>query len=324
MFAKTYPLALFVLLVGLSNVVFGEPRGKEIAAEAWEKIKASQPTSVLSKEIVLHGYPFKGDSLDDSMYEYWKPISETCQDAFIEGLSKAVAAEKIEEYAQEFAAKFGTEGAHADIRWGLACPLLAFNSKSVLFKENTNDAFKKFSIAFDKAVVENCLKSKEYYKRLHWFVLWRGDGPFMHNGERLVESLDEYFQDILEGKVDETNLEFWHATRYFLSIVYLCSWEDNLIGYEKPLNTENVQELVRRFGKLCFLMTTHVVYNPEESQYVLDQKYRLPPIELPNRPFPEVNYREDAEEPVFPRISRALFFPGDFDLDFIRKIKKMR
>ena len=329
MFAKAHPLALFILIFGLPNVVFGQPGGKEIATETWEKIKASQSTSALSKNIVLHNYPFDGDSLDDSMLDYWNPISETCQDAFIEGLSKAVAAGKTEEFAQEFAAKFGTEDAQADIRWGLACPILVFNSELLLVKDNTNEAFQKFSIAFNKAVVENCLKSKEYYKRLHWFVLWRGDGPFMHENKRpgtetLFKSFDKYFQDVFEGKRDETDLEFWHSTRYFLSLVYLCGWEDNLMECEKPLDSENVQKLARLFAKECFLMTTHIVYCPENAQYVLSTEFRLPPIELPNHPFPEVNYKEDVGKPVFPRISRKLFFEGNFELSFFRKVKAMR
>ena len=182
-------IILFVCSVCFHCYVWGQPSGQEVASEIWHDIKGCRSSVTLSDEIMLRSFPYPKNDADVAMYNYWHPISEQCQDIFIVGLSKAASIGQIEEFAKEFALKFGTDGAEADMRWVLACLILAYNSElmSVVrpLKQSApfgkNEIFYQFAIAFNKAIVENCLKSNDYYRRMHWLILWAGDNDMVRH-----------------------------------------------------------------------------------------------------------------------------------------------
>ena len=322
-------ILFFAYLFFLLTSSLGLSSGQEIALKVWNEIKSIQSTSALSEGVVLNHFPYRNNDIDDSMFNYWHSISEKCHVVFLEGLLQSAKNNQVKEYAKEFASKFSTEDAEADIRWVLACPILAYNSRHMLsLNKDENGVFYQFSLAFNQAVVENCLRSKDYYERMHWLILWAGDGPFMHEskGERsdeLINWLEFSFKDIFGGKINENDLQFWYALRFFLSLAYLCDYEDNLIGYEGPFDLKYILKVKEGFAKHCCLMVTHIRYNPETTKYETNGNLLLPAIELPNRPFPEINYRADGENPGFPRISRLLFFEA-FETDFFEKLIELK
>jgi hypothetical protein len=320
---------LFVLLF-YPNSILGQNIGQEIALCTYKEIISFQSEKKLSPHIVIDMYPIPVDFIDDSMNDYWTSISKKCSNCFLEGLSESKKVGQIDYFAEEYVALFGKDkNALQDIRWAMGCPILATNSDFLIrpFAKNLNlsDDFQKFAISYNKSIVKNCQSSKEFYKRIFWFTLWAGERPFMHenklqSSDDLIEYGNLLMEECIKEKWDENNYKYWFLVRNYIMLAYLCGFEEQIINYQEPLTPNNFFQLQQKLKKYFVLQTSHLIFDTKQIQYIVVPYPRFLTIELPNRPFSEIDYSIQQGQPnYFPRISRKLFLIS-FNEDFIKKI----
>jgi hypothetical protein len=115
------------------NPLFAEESGKDIAKAMWQEIKSIKPLAPMPKTINIktNEFPIERFYIDDDMYTYWVHISDGCQNAFVKALARAHKNNQIDSFAREYIELFGKEGSELDMRWALACPLLASSSSAL-------------------------------------------------------------------------------------------------------------------------------------------------------------------------------------------------
>jgi hypothetical protein len=319
-----YFLFLLLFVVSVRFVLGDEPvdrgvDGKEIAETMWKEIQAASSEQKMPKEIRLDEYPFSTLANEDVVYvyDYWSDISEQCRKAFRRGLEKAKVANQIELFAQTYVSFFGTKGAAADIRWVMACPLVALPSYFYCKKTPNSpciEEYDEFALVFCKTIVLKSIQSKEFRRRVHILTLWSGQGPFMVCNKmndtyyEFIYFLRRFIRKIQREELVDTDVEYWVAIRYFMSIAYLCDLDQVLADKLTKPTSSNVIKASEDMSFRLYHLTSPYVYSSNKYRYDLCNEPRLPPIDPPAYPFEEVEKLSVEErELVLPRISGSLF-----------------
>jgi hypothetical protein len=322
---------------------YGQDKGTDIANDVWNKIKMVQALEEPNKKFMIDEsmYSFIEDIyIDESMGKYWGHLAKNCQDIFCSGLLDASKNNQIDTFAKTYVSKFGNGDTMLDMRWAIACPILATLSDKILHKpekEILSDEFKKFALHYNKAIIDNSLSSETFYKRIVWFTLWSGNKPFRWKNKMPFSSIDDllrefedHYMNIEKGIWAENNYEYWHIIRYFLVIVYICDWEDTLKMYKvssSNFNKENYNKICRHFVRQnTLLLVPRPIYDTTKLKYETDISKltnHLPPLELPVRPLPEYMFQWEVSKNIktFPRVSKVYFNDSlGQTLDFLHKV----
>jgi hypothetical protein len=340
-------IVVVVCTLFFSNVcfVYGHGKGTDIANDVWDKIKAVSALKEPDTKFMVDEFTYSSIIdiyADIPMNNYWFHLAKTCQDIFCIGLAEADKHGQIETFAKTYVSKFGSGDTMTDMRWAIACPILATLSDKILYKpekEILSEKFKIFAMYYNKAIIDNSLTSDTFYKRIVWFTLWAGNKPFKWSNKMFFSSkddllgdLEDHFMNIEKDVWVENSYEYWHAMRYFLVIIYLCDWENTLKMYKVSstnLNKENYNKISRHFVRQnALLLVPRPLYNPTKLKYEIDISKltnHLPPFELPIRPLPEYIFKWEALRnkniKTFPRVSKIYFNDSmGWTLEFLHKV----
>jgi RHS repeat-associated protein len=314
LFFGVYSL-LVLHIICCFQLLYSQESGVEIAKKMWRELKAIKPEVAITPKCVIESkeYPIIDEPLDQSMCDYWYPIGFECQKIFIAALTKAHKNNQVESFAKEYAAFLGSEDRETDMRWILACPTLTVpsrraNNYSFLAKQKTigkeikgiiiKEEFKLFAVAFNKAVVEKALDSKDFYLRIHYLYLWWSKSEFRD----LVTHLD-YCNEISSKKITENDILYWFAVRQLLSLAYLCDCENELIKIRKNLNTANILSAYELIFKRVRLLSSCVTYDQSKLRYVYGEGFGLPAVPRVDCPFPDTIFSSEKKNNALPRIS---------------------
>jgi len=328
-----------LLFLPWEAVVLSQDTGEIIALNMWQELQKVPIPATFDNT-------FEFDLIElinnpEGYYEkiaiaFWENCYNQCTAIFLKHYQNAVRADELPQFAKVYASKFGVENADSDIRWALACPALTSQSyyllePSFIDLEFTAE-FKIFSKHFNKAIVNHCITSEDYYRRIHWFTLWAGNHPFSKENkdiyyENVLSSLNDCFQKISTKKWKEEDHEYWFSVRFFLSIIYLCDYEKTLAFNPKNMEREEFLKISDDFKKYSLLMfVPKPVFDHERAKYTVpmtfpQSMFRCPPLDLPQSPFPEVSLLKDnaRQKHFLPLISRELF-RNDLDINFLQRI----
>ncbi|MDR2169499.1 MAG: hypothetical protein LBP59_05090 [Planctomycetaceae bacterium] len=282
---------------------------------------------------------------------YWTTLQTECMNQFWVSFLNAVKDNQIEKFARDYVAYFGMNGNDADLRWCLACPIMATNNfilikegdprKSTLGVVDANQTsyweltpeFKRFACEFNKTMIERSLSSKEIYQRMYCFMMWSADYPFnLENKHEHIDSVQHLIGLMEEGlNMDPSDPKFWFAIRWGLLLAYLCRQESIFDSIDKPLTADGILQKIKPLGEnIRMLSSVSMIYSSTELRYVpIASDSRLPPFKLPQNPFPNIqnntklakqHYQHIVPKNVDP-ITREMFNDVNmFNSKFLEKI----
>lgn len=299
--ASVFLFCLF-LPFSLSKTTVGEDNKSNIAKVFWEGL---QNISVSFPDTKNFNPANENNRYYRTIY-YWTTLQEKCMYLFFTGFSDAVKNNQIEKFARDYASYFGTAGDESDLRWCMACPILANNSfvfikegdprKSSLWANNKNQTsywvftpeFQRFACEFNKTIIERSLASKEIYGRMYWFTMWCAENPLnLCNKNEYFDSIKRLFEIIEEGlRTDKSDPKFWFAIRWVLVLAYLCRQESIFNDIKESITPDKILSKLRPVGdNVRMLFSTSMLYSKDEGRFVPVDP-RLPPFDLPKKPFP--------------------------------------
>lgn len=307
---------LLCLSFAIGGTIAGDDRknGNDISKTFWNEWRNVSVSFPDNSEYA----PNNENNKDRRTYYYWTTLQEKCMNLFFVGLDDAAKNNQIEKFARDYVSYFGTEGDDADLRWCLACPIMASNNfalikegdprKTTLWAIDGNATtyweftpeFKRFAREFNKAIIERSLESKDIYQRMYQFAMWNAEFPLKHgNKNEYVDSIRNLMAYMEEGfKTNATDHKFWFSVRWALILAYLCRQESifNDVNYPpiaydkfsstiKPLEDRMLPKMRPLGDNVRMLFSASMVYSKDEERFVPVDS-RLPPFDLPRKPFP--------------------------------------
>lgn len=230
----------------------------------------------------------KVDGIDlEDLDEYWAKMFFDCYERFGRLDDQTDPKLTIDYYVDQF----GKHGAHADVRWAAAAPLMMLphhDEKRLDALQREKD--KKLVMYASRRIVEKCLKDPVFLTRYYRLIVWSGFFLGASQAEQNYR-VGQVYQGLPE-KLRRANDGYWWHARNFVILAH-ATGRDDLLKDAKPGELEATFLVYEKWLKeKIFGATTdpkHLRWEvPKDAVFEVPDDpshFRLPPIVLPMQPF---------------------------------------